>query len=337
MRRLKLLVLVLLFCYAVKGCGERTGLDYNMKNSIVKIREAMEPLETAGSGEYPACITDYFAFYGLDIENVEHIFGSFESGGERLAGHIFRPAEYKATVIAVHGYFDHCGQLNRLIEYMVSNGYAVAAFDLPGLGLSGGERGAIENFSQYSRALIDFADNVRPQLNGPYHFVGHSTGGAAVLDYLLTNEDSVFERVVLVSPLIHCVGWNQSKLGYNEKIPFVKSVPRIFRKTSSDSAFLDFVKNKDPLQPRTIPLKWVRALHNWNDKIADLPPIKKNIKVFQGTNDTTVDWEFNVKFIQEKFRKAEICIIKDAKHGLFNESVDIRKKVFWEIKRYLEK
>ena len=92
MHRLKLSVLVLLFCYAVKGCEEKTGMDYNMKNSIVKIRETMEPLEVAGAGEYPACINDYFKFYGLNIgtgageeegDDVEHIFGWFESGGER--------------------------------------------------------------------------------------------------------------------------------------------------------------------------------------------------------------------------------------------------------------
>jgi hypothetical protein len=67
MRRLKLLVLVLVMCYAVKGCREWTGGHYNMENSIIKIRKAMEPLEVAGDGEYPACINDYFAFYGLDI------------------------------------------------------------------------------------------------------------------------------------------------------------------------------------------------------------------------------------------------------------------------------
>ncbi len=245
MYRLKLLVLVLVICYAVNGCRERTGRRYNMENTIIKIREAMEPLEVAKSGEYPACINDYFAFYGLDIDecdgDVEHIFGWFESGGERLAGHIFRPIEYKATVFVLHGYFDHCGQLNHLIEYLVSDGYAVAAFDLPGLGLSGGERGAIDDFSQYRRALLDFSDKVRPQLNGPYHFVGHSTGAAAVLDYLLTDENTVFDRIVLAAPLVHSAAWEQSKIVYKEKIPFVKSVPRKFRKNSSDAEFLDFV------------------------------------------------------------------------------------------------
>jgi len=287
--------------------------------------------------EYPACINDYFAFYGLDIGegDGEHIFGWFESGGERLAGHIFRPVEYKATVFAVHGYFDHCGQLSHLIKYLVGNGYAVAAFDLPGLGLSGGQRGAIDDFSQYRQALLDFTEKVKLQLNAPYHFVGHSTGAVAVLDYLLTSENTFFDRIVLAAPLMHCAAWEQSKIAYKEKVPFVKSVPRKFRKNSSDTDFLDFVKNQDWLQTRTIPLKWVMALHKWNDKIADLPIRTANLKVIQGTRDTTVDWEFNIEFIREKFSNVDVSLIENCRHELFNEPENIRKEVFSQISNYL--
>lgn len=308
-----------------------------MDKAIVKVREVIRPLDDFG-GEYPDSIVGYFKFYSLDFgaDDVEHIFGTFESGGFTLAGHIYKPAEYKATVFVLHGYFDHCGQLSHLIEYLLEEGFAVAVFDLPGLGLSAGERGAIDDFSQYSRALIDFTDKVRARLNGPYHFVGHSTGAAAAIDYLLTNEDSIFEGVVLGAPLVHCIAWEQTKIGYNEKLRFVKSVPRIFRKNSSDADFLKFVKNKDSLQIRKIPLKWVKALHEWNAKIIDLPACDKSIKIIQGTKDTTVDWRFNIKFLQEKFSNVEVSLIERAKHELFNESVNIRKDVFSQISHYLE-
>ncbi|MHC4359963.1 MAG: alpha/beta hydrolase [Planctomycetota bacterium] len=336
MRSSKLLVVALVMCYAAIGCQQKRDEYCAMAKVIVKVREAIKPLDDF-NGEYPDSVIDYFKFYGLDFDSngLEHVFGTFESGELTLVGHIYKPAEYKATVIAVHGYFNHCGQLNLLVKYLLEAGYAVAAFDLPGLGLSTGQRAAIDDFTQYSQALIDFADKVRPQLNGPYHFVGHSTGAAAAIDYLLTNNDTVFDRVVLAAPLVHCAAWEQSKLGYNEKIQFVKSVPRIFRKNSSNSDFLDFVKNKDPLQSRTIPLKWVKALHGWNDKIADLPPCEKTVKIIQGTKDTTVDWRFNIKFLQKKFSKTQIDLIENANHELFNESADIRKDVFSQINHYL--
>ena len=37
MRRFKLLVVVLVMCYAVKGCGVKPGLDYEMKNDAIPI------------------------------------------------------------------------------------------------------------------------------------------------------------------------------------------------------------------------------------------------------------------------------------------------------------
>ncbi len=337
MRVLKLLVLILMICYAVIGCNQKVDERCNMENNINQIKENLSPLINANSQDYPAAVVDYFKFYSLDIDSndVEHIFGTFESAGLTLVGHIYKPAKYKATVFVLHGYFDHCGQLNHLIKYLLEAGFAVAAFDLPGHGLSAGRRGAIDDFTQYSRALIDFTDTVRPQLKGPYHFVGHSTGAAAALDCFLTNKDTIFDRIVLTAPLVHCAGWEQSKISCQEKMQFVKSVPRIFRKNSSDAEFLDFVKNRDWLQNKMIPLKWVRALHGWNDKIADSPPCQKPVKIIQGTCDTTVDWRFNIKFLQAKFSNAEVGLIENARHELFNESADIRKEVFSQISNYL--
>lgn len=116
-----------------------------MDKTIIKITEAMKPLEDINGGGYSDSVTGYFKYYGLDFDSsaVEHIFGTFESGTMTLAGHIFKPKKYKAAVFVVHGYFGHCGQLNLIIKYLLDAGYAAATFDLPGHGLSGGERGGM--------------------------------------------------------------------------------------------------------------------------------------------------------------------------------------------------
>src|SRR4030043_464172 len=95
-------------------------------------------------------IESYLEFYGLKIAVARHEFVPFESGGFELAGHIFRPKEYKATVFILHGYLNHCGLLSKLIKYLVEAGFAVAVYDLPGHGLSSGEPTAIDDFSQYT-------------------------------------------------------------------------------------------------------------------------------------------------------------------------------------------
>ena len=181
---------------------------------------------------------------------------------------------------------------------------------MPGHGLSEGQRGAIEDFSQYGRALADFVNVVDEHLDGPYHIIGFSTGGSAAIDYLLTHEDNVFDRVILAAPLVRCCGWQQSKTGFRLCKPFADSVPRMPRNNSSDKEFLKFNRSRDFLHLQTVPLKWVEALHHWNDRIADLSACEAKVKVIQGTSDTTVDWKFNIEFMANTAAIARMrCII----------------------------
>jgi len=340
-RNLILLVLGSVLCYAVNSCRIKQGEVSAMgKSFLIEINEKIVWLGDTESGAYPEAVVEYFKYYGLGFENefegLEHVFGEFLSDGNVLVGHIYKPMEYKATVILAHGYFNHCGQLNHLIRHLLSEGFAVAAFDLPGHGLSGGDRAAIDDFAQYSRALVDFTDEVKGRLHGPIHFIGHSTGGAAMIDYLLTEKDSVFDKVVLAAPLVHCAGWELSKLSIQGKFQLVKQVPRIFRKNSSDKAFMDFVKNDDRLQSKHLPLKWMRALHSWNEKIAGFDSCDRGAMIIQGTADSTVDWRYNVKFLRDKFSAVEVNMVEGAGHELFNESSELREDVFFMITQYME-
>jgi len=302
---------------------------------IDRVTSGIKPLSQVTNTNYPAQANDYFGFYGLDFNNAQHIFGSFESQGQNLVGQLFKVKNAKGTVIALHGYFNHTGQLNLLIKYLLDKGFSVACFDLPGHGISSGERVAIDDFSQYSKSLASFMAEIKGILPGPYHFIGHSTGAVVMLDSLLGNEKVDFDKVILVSPLVHSVQWELSRIGSSEKVSFVNSIPRVFRRNSSDKAFLDFQKNKDPLQSKTLTLKWIRALYSWNEKIAELPASPKSLLVIQGDKDTTVDWQYNVDFIEDKFPNSEIKIIENARHELLNESPKFRNEVFAEIYSYL--
>ena len=329
-----------LMCYIFVSCGERKDEDFVMQE-IADIRQEMISLDAVGEMcLYSDSVESYFDYYGLDVEkrqeDVEHIFGTFESGGFILAGHIFWPKEYKGTVVLVHGYLNHCGQLKYLIEYLVSEGYAVAAFDLPGHGLSSGDRAAIDDFSQYTKALRDFAGVVKGKVNGPYHVMGFSNGASVVLDYLLYNDKDVFDKVVLAAPLVRCVGWEQMKISYKVYSRFGDSVARLPRKNSSDKEFIKFNRNKDKLHAKEVSLRWVKALDEWNERIAKAKVCEKEILVLQGTNDSTVAWRYNVNFIQNKFGDVKVKLIKKARHELFNESAKLRKEVFSEISSYLQ-
>lgn len=85
--------------------------------------------------------------------------------------------------------------------------------------------------------------------------------GAILLDYLLHGgERPELGETILLAPLVRPRAWGWSKLSYRLLSPFVDSIPRRFSENSSDPQFLDFLREHDPLQPRTLPTAWVGAL-----------------------------------------------------------------------------
>ena len=317
--------------------GPRGGNQ--LKGKVVKIKEEMKPLETVGGDEYPASIKIYFDYYGLDperrIPDVEHLFGTFTSGKRTLAAHIYRPKEYKATVILLHGYLNHTGEMKHLIAHLLANNYAAAVYDMPGHGLSDGERAAIDDFSEYTRSLVDFTRIVSKLTKGPRHVVGFSTGGTVVVDYLLSQKGVFFDKVILAAPLIRNLAWQSSKTGYKLYSNFSDNIPRAIRKNSSDKEFLKFNRHKDVLHAQNVSLKWVKALHEWNDEIADAETSDKPVRIIQGSKDTTVSYKYNLSFIRDKFDDVQVTMIDGGRHELFNEGKELRDKVMASVINYL--
>ena len=238
---------------------------------------------------------------------------------------------------------NHCGLLSKLIKYLVEAGFAVAVYDLPGHGLSSGEPTAIDDFAQYSDSLSDFLKTIKPKIHAPYHIIGHSTGAAVILEYLLegastrlsTSWDDCFDKVILTAPLERTDWWVLEKIGFSISRLFSGFVPRVFRKVSSDEDFLKFVQYKDPLQAKKISLKWVGAMFKWDQRIANAKTSTRPILVIQGLKDNIINWRHNIRFIQSKFENSEIELIENCRHELFNESETIRREVFSQIKDFL--
>jgi len=298
-------------------------------------------IERAGMFGPDSCfqsVEGYLGFYGLDFGNrgLMYRFLPFESGDLVLAGHIFKPAKPKASVLLVHGFLAHCGLLGHLIRYLIERDYAVACFDLPGQGLSERMAGQSNQFSRYTLSLQDFICSVGRDLDRPWHIIGHSFGCAVILDYLLTGREDVFDKVIFAAPLLRHRFWRLSKVGLAFCRPFAENVPRIFRRNCCNEEFLRFVRNKDPLQKKTVPVEWVEVLHRWTDRIAGLQPSKRNLELLQGTADTTVAWRFNVEFLRTKFGSVDASLIKGGGHELFNESEDILAQVLSRTAGYLE-
>jgi alpha-beta hydrolase superfamily lysophospholipase len=300
-------------------------INRNIISESETLREQLtiQPLESVNPAAYPDPINAYFAHYGLEAlseSGIEHYFGTFLSGGFTLAAHLYKPQSYNATVILLHGYLNHSGQFRHLIANLLENGFAVAVFDLPGHGLSGGAATEIDSFEQYVQNVLDFLGIVESRLEGPYYGLGFSTGAAILVEMLLTNRAGEFGRIVLAAPLIHWVLYEQSKSTYKRYRTFTDKIARFHRRNSSDREYLIFNRTQDYLHGQYISLKWVKALFDWNEHIDKCPLCEMPVLVVQGDKDGTVDWKYNLSLIRHKFPNAEIDIIKGANHELFNEA-----------------
>jgi lysophospholipase len=276
-------------------------------------------------------------YYGIDFERdmpgVAHHFGSVKSGAFSLAVHCYQQAGASSNLLLVHGYLDHSGLFGHLIEYGLKRGCNVLIFDLPGHGLSTGERAAIDDFREYSRAISAVLKSARlPAL--PWWVMGQSTGCAALMEYARTS-NWPFSAAVFLAPLIRPRSWNMVRFGHVLLHRFIDGTKRSFAENSSDQAFLTFLR-QDPLQSRKISIRWVGALRRW---LADLPMRDLGIGpvlVLQGDRDGTVAWRRNMKDIPSLVPECRIVYLPGAGHHLANESESIRCEYMGQIDTFLQ-
>ena len=74
--------------------------------------------------------------------------------------------------------------------------------------------------------------------------------------------------------------------------------------------------------------EWMDALVAWNERIAQFPPTDKPLLIIQGDQDSIVDWDYNLEFLQEKFPNAAVAMVPGGKHQLFGEQVKVRQQVY---------
>ena len=83
---------------------------------------------------------------------------------------------------------------------------------------------------------------------------------------------------------------------------------------------------------KPIPADWQKRLNeNTAGNSAPVAPVL----VMQGTDDTVVDWKYNLPFLQRKFPQADVRILPGANHDLLWEAPAIRIEVFTGLLAFL--
>ncbi|WP_112181974.1 MULTISPECIES: alpha/beta hydrolase [Paraliobacillus] len=304
---------------------------------LEQLSTSEEQLDFAQPNHLTPAMKAYQDYYGFKQSNLSFHFGKITIDQNNVHVQIFKPNHSKGNIFLLHGYLSHVGYLKHIIQFLNNQYYTVISYDLQGHGLSTGKIASVNTFDDYGRIMEKLLTIIKKELSGPIHLIGHSTGGAIIVDYLLRHPSHDVDKAILVAPLIHSNYWNLSQIGlYMLKwFPFIQHIKRNFRQNSTDEAYLRSIKT-DPLQSDNVPVKWVNALMTWNKKIQDYHESKKFIYLIQGNQDKTIDWKYNIKFLQHKFQNLQIAQIDQGRHELFNEAEPIKRIVFQRILKYLE-
>lgn len=294
-----------------------------------RLRQQLPPLSAAAAESGPQ-VQAYRRYYGLQHRpDIHSRLGWVAVEGRKLAVQGWWRDDARATILLLHGYYDHMGLYRHVFDWALAMNFAVLSCDLPGHGLSEGAPASIGDFAEYQAvlaALFQAAELLH--LPQPWHLFGQSTGGAILLDYLLTGAPRPdLGQTVLLAPLVRPYAWTRGKLSYHLLNPFVSQIARRYSDNSGDTAFLDFVRN-DPLQAQILPTAWVGALARWIPHIENAPRSGHSPLIIQGDADTTVDWQHNLGVLQDKFRGAEQLILSGARHHLVNEEEVQRRRLF---------
>ena len=113
-------------------------------------------------------------------------------------------ADPVAVMIIVHGFGEHSGRYQGMMEHLAKTGIASIAIDLEGHGLSGLKRGVCRSYD-ILLADVDLlaSDAAKRFPNIPVFLYGHSMGGGLALHHVLKNGAGDFYGVIVSAPLIH--------------------------------------------------------------------------------------------------------------------------------------
>ena len=311
------------------------------RDDAKSLRETLRPLSFSDSSPDSDVIRRYLSHYKLKehLPQHKHSIGTVNSGKYKLVCQYFavHSEQQKGCIFLVHGYYDHLGLYGRLIAHCLNQGYSVFGFDLPGHGLSTGDEASIDSFAEYTDALLACLDQLQNLIQEPWIVIGQSTGGAIIMDLLLSGKASPFESHIMFCPLLYTKSWRWSRLMFYLVRWFLPAIQRKFTENSHDREFLNFIRHEDFLQSRKLPVPWVSAMIEYHRQFKAAEKNETPVHIIQGTGDTTVDWLRNLPLITDKFPQSTMYKIDDARHHLVNESEEYRAVAFEKVSEILSK
>lgn len=133
---------------------------------------------------------------------MEHTTDHFlAGGGATIFTQAWMPASPRAVIVLAHGFGEHSGRYGHVAAAFCAAGYGVATMDHRGHGRSGGPRARISAIGELTADFAIYRDEVAERFDLPQVLLGHSVGGAVVVDHLQGDHPPV-TAAVLSAPFL---------------------------------------------------------------------------------------------------------------------------------------
>ncbi|MFG6148210.1 alpha/beta hydrolase [Halobacillus sp. B23F22_1] len=220
--------------------------------------------------------------------------------------------EKRATIIIVHGAFEHAGRYVHLVKKLEQDGFEVKINDLPGQGMSEGKKGHIRSFNDYIKKVSEWVEEADKDL--PVFLLGHSMGGLIVTRTLQQLKITV-DGVILSSPAFSIKNGASKPMevlsrGLNIVWPAFKVSSSLAPETVTTNQEMIASDQSDPLIIDKVSVRWYiefqRSIKKAFKEVKYFPDIP--LLIMQAGDDLIVDrrrtyqW-FNLVCTSEKFYK----------------------------------
>jgi acylglycerol lipase len=245
--------------------------------------------------------------------------------GTRIAYRAWPQSHASITFAVVHGLGEHSGRYLAFAQAMAKRGMGTFAMDLRGHGLSQGQRGHVDSWSQWLDDVGAFVGLVETHVSGEVVPLGHSFGGVAMLSAALDHRLRGARRFIVSSPALKA---KVAAPPWKTKLGDVASrvTPRLALSNEVDAGTISRLPDvvtayrSDPLVHPKISSRlyteWQRATR---DILKRAGEIKLPFLVLAGTDDRLIDPEGSAELHRRAPAVSELHMLSGRYHEPFND------------------
>jgi len=245
--------------------------------------------------------------------------------GTRIAYRAWPKSGASITIAVAHGLGEHAGRYAAFAEAMAKRGMGTFAMDLRGHGLSQGQRGHVDSWSQWMDDIHAFLGLVETHVGGEVVPLGHSFGGAAMLSAALAGRLRNARRFIVSSPALRTkVAVPQWKVNLGATASHV--MPRLSLSNEVDAGTLSRIPEvvtayrTDPLVHPKVSARmyteWQRATQEILQRAGE---ISIPFLVIAGSDDRLIDPAGSEELHRRAPAMSELHVLPGRYHEPFND------------------